>query len=67
MFKEKWYYSPWIIGILFALWLFIIPPIVAIVLIFLRYKELKTAKKQWEDSGLSDLQSIQTQKRKSTE
>ena len=62
MFKEKWYYSPWIIGILFALWLFIIPPIVAIILIFLRYKELKAAKKHWEDSGLSNLQSIQTKK-----
>ena len=62
MFKEKWYYSPWIIGILFALWIFIIPPIVAIVLIIKRQKELKAAKKHWEDNGLSDLQSIQAKK-----
>lgn len=59
MFKEKWYYSPWVIGLLFALWLFVIPPLVAIILIIKRQKEMKIARRQWEESGLSDLQSIQ--------
>lgn len=55
MYKEKWYHSPWFIGILFALWLFIIPPVVAIILIILRSKELNKAKKYWEENGFSEI------------
>ncbi|MFT9848468.1 DUF4041 domain-containing protein [Aneurinibacillus sp. REN35] len=55
MYKEKWYHSPWVTGLLFALWILIIPPIIAIFLIVQRTKEKNESQKQWEESGIPDL------------
>ncbi|MDQ0228603.1 DUF4041 domain-containing protein [Metabacillus niabensis] len=41
MYKEKIIYSSWFTGLLFAFWFLIIPPIIAIVLIIKRNKDLK--------------------------
>lgn len=41
MYKEKFYHSPWFIGLLFGLWILIVPPIIAIVLIIQRQKAIK--------------------------
>ncbi|WP_366247337.1 DUF4041 domain-containing protein [Terribacillus aidingensis] len=38
MYKEKFYHSPWFIGLLFAFWPIGIPPLIAIVLIINRHK-----------------------------
>ncbi|MED3728561.1 DUF4041 domain-containing protein [Priestia filamentosa] len=58
MYKEKWYYSAWFIALLAAAWLLIIPPIIAIILIFKRYQELKKARIEWENSGFDELTNI---------
>ena len=47
--QQKWYLSTWIIAILFALWLFIIPPIIGIILLILRYKQDKRNKQRFLD------------------
>lgn len=41
MYKEKFIYSSWFTGILFALWFLIVPPIIAIILIIKRNKNIK--------------------------
>jgi Domain of unknown function (DUF4041)/T5orf172 domain len=64
LYKEKWYHSPWTIGILFAFWLFVIPPIVAIILIVQRRKELKKSQMIWETSGIDDLIKVKDEKKK---
>ncbi|WP_199805114.1 DUF4041 domain-containing protein [Fictibacillus sp. FJAT-27399] len=55
MYKEKWYHSPWIIGLLFAVWILIVPVILAIILIIKRNKEMKITAKKWEEQGFADL------------
>ncbi|MEH7379130.1 DUF4041 domain-containing protein [Bacillus sp. JJ1533] len=55
MYKEKLMYSPWIIGILFALWFLIIPPIIAIVLIYKRNKEIKKFKTHWKENKFDEI------------
>lgn len=58
MYKEKWYHSPWIIGLLFAFWFLIIPLIPAIILIIQRNKEIKEVQKHWTENGFDKLADI---------
>lgn len=55
--KRKWYLQPWLIAIMFALWIFLIPPIIGIILLILYYKENKkiTAFYTDKDKQLSDM------------
>ncbi|MDY2725793.1 MAG: GIY-YIG nuclease family protein [Anaerostipes faecalis] len=39
--KKKWYFEPWVIAIMFALWIFLIPPIIGIILLILRKRQDK--------------------------
>lgn len=39
--KRKWYLGTWIIAIMFALWIFLIPPIIGIILLILRTRQDK--------------------------
>ncbi|WP_409303943.1 DUF4041 domain-containing protein [Peribacillus sp. SCS-155] len=55
MYEEKFYYSPWFIGILFTLWFLIVPPIVAIILIYERHKKLKEARVIWMENKLDEV------------
>ncbi|MFZ5686993.1 MAG: DUF4041 domain-containing protein [Bacillota bacterium] len=40
----KWYLQTWFICLMFALWLFIVPPIIGIVLLVVQFKEIKKLK-----------------------
>jgi hypothetical protein len=64
MNKERWYHSPWFIGVLFALWFLIIPPIIGIILIVQRTKELKKMYEYWDEAGLSDLGNVKSETEK---
>ncbi|WP_236687127.1 DUF4041 domain-containing protein [Ornithinibacillus californiensis] len=55
MYKEKIWFSPIIIGLLFAFWFLIIPPVVGIVLIVLKYKDMKKYQTFWEKNRLGEL------------
>ncbi|MFC0476250.1 DUF4041 domain-containing protein [Robertmurraya beringensis] len=55
MYKEKFIHSPWVIGILFALWFLFIPPVIAIVLIMKRNKEMKKAEAYWKENNFDDV------------
>ena len=55
MYKEKILHSPWITGLLFALWFLVIPPIIAIILIILRNKELKKFQNMWVENGFEEI------------
>ncbi|MCM3096454.1 DUF4041 domain-containing protein [Priestia megaterium] len=55
MYTEKWYHSPWIIGILFACWILVIPPIIAIILIIQRHKALKAFQNRWKESNIDQI------------
>lgn len=39
--KKKWYLSTIVIALMFALWIFLIPPIIGIVLLILRFRQNK--------------------------
>lgn len=55
--KHKWYLQPWIIAIMFALWIFLIPPVIGIILLILYYKENKKITTFYanKDKQLSDM------------
>lgn len=55
--KHKWYLQPWIIAIMFALWIFLIPPVIGIILLILYYRENKkiTAFYADKDKQFSDM------------
>ncbi|MDO6851074.1 DUF4041 domain-containing protein [Priestia megaterium] len=55
MYTEKWYHSPWTIGILFACWILVIPPIIAIILIIQRHKALKAFQNKWKESNIDQI------------
>ncbi|MBN8252844.1 DUF4041 domain-containing protein [Priestia flexa] len=55
MYKEKWYHSAWFIGVLFACWLLIIPPIVGIILIIQRHKSWKAFQTRFQESNLDQI------------
>lgn len=60
MYKEKFIHSPWVIGILFALWfIFFIPPIIAIVLIVKRNQELKKMEEFWKENKFDEVINFQ--------
>ncbi|MBV6738614.1 DUF4041 domain-containing protein [Priestia megaterium] len=59
MYKEKWYHSPWIIGLLFGLWFFVIPLILGIILIIKRNKALKNAQNLWKDNNIDEILVLQ--------
>ncbi|WP_285603565.1 hypothetical protein, partial [Bacillus cereus] len=61
MYKEKFLYSPWVTGILFALWILIIPPIIAIILIINRNKEMKKVQQVWEENGFDKVVNVKEQ------
>lgn len=52
MYKRKWYLKTWLISLMFALWFLIVPGIIGIILLFLKYKENKSI--QEYDSSLLD-------------
>jgi hypothetical protein len=62
LYKEKWYHSPWIIGLSFALWFCIVPPFLAIFLIISRRKEIKKHQKIWNESGVDDFLKVKEEK-----
>ncbi|WP_102691407.1 DUF4041 domain-containing protein [Rummeliibacillus pycnus] len=55
MYKEKFAHSPWVIGILFALWFLIIPPIIGIVLIIKRNKEINKFETFWTENNFDQI------------
>lgn len=55
MYKEKFIHSPWVIGILFALWFLIIPLIIGVVLITQRNKELKKAQTFFKENDFEQI------------
>ncbi|HFK1735426.1 TPA: DUF4041 domain-containing protein [Bacillus cereus] len=61
MYKEKFLYSPWVTGILFALWILIIPPIIAIIVIINRNKEMKKVQQVWEENGFDKVVNVKEQ------
>lgn len=60
--KVKWYHSLWFIGLMFSQWYFVVPLILAIVLMIQRQKEEAKHQKQWADSGFGDLLILNEQK-----
>lgn len=60
--KLKWYYSPWLIGLLFSQWYLILPLIGGIVLLILRQKEEAKFERQWAASGFGDVVVLNEQK-----
>ncbi|WP_096154047.1 GIY-YIG nuclease family protein [Bacillus sp. FJAT-45066] len=62
MRKLPWYLSTTFIAILFAgWWLYGIPLIVGIILLFVRNKKEKAIKKEWEESGFDNLEEVKSQ------
>ncbi|MEH7567853.1 DUF4041 domain-containing protein, partial [Priestia megaterium] len=57
--KEKWYHSPWVIGLLFGFWFFVIPLVLGIILIIQRHKALKEAHNKWRDNNIDEILSLQ--------
>ena len=55
--QKKWYLSTWVIVIMFAAWIFIIPPIIGIVLAILRLKQEKKNELMFEEAQ-ADLQKM---------
>ncbi len=55
MYQEKILHSPWLTGLLFALWFLVIPPIIAIILIIIRNKELKKFQNMWVENGFEEI------------
>ncbi len=49
--KHKWYLSTWLICLLFAFWFFIIPAVIGLILLILKYKEDKKNKLFFEIYG----------------
>ena len=54
---RKWYLSTPVIALLFALWFFLFPPIVGIVLLMLRFKQEKGNRRIFNDT-LTQLQEM---------
>ena len=47
--KHKWYLSTWLICLLFAFWFFIIPAVIGLILLIMKYKEDKKDKLSFEE------------------
>jgi hypothetical protein len=59
---NKWYLQTWLIALLFALWILIIPPIIGIILLVQQGKQNKKLHEEWEKSGFGDIALIQKEK-----
>jgi hypothetical protein len=64
LYKEKWYHSSWVIGLLFALWFCIVPLVLAIFLIISRRKEIKKHQQIWNESGVDNYLKLKEEKDK---
>ena len=61
--NKKWYFEPWVIAIMFALWIFLIPPIIGIILLILRKRQDKQNLElyQTKEKELNDMISFNEQ------
>ncbi|WP_243124069.1 DUF4041 domain-containing protein [Clostridium tyrobutyricum] len=62
-YKKRWYLKTWFIALMFALWFFIIPPIIGIILLVLKSKENKIL----QEEHMSLLEQMEKLKKESLE
>ena len=63
MYKTKWYYSTWLIAILFALWPFLLPPLIGLVLLIFKQKDQKSQAMMLEEEGFFEAVGLAEKKR----
>lgn len=57
-FSKPWYYQPWFISLLMASFIFVIPPIIGLTLIFADIKDTKQKRKLMQELNLDKLAAL---------